>query len=200
MYQKLSKPFFDFFFALIFGLVISPLVLLVGFLLAIHLKGNPFFFQRRPGKNERVFTLIKFRTMRNMTDASGKLLSDAQRLTKFGKWVRSTSLDELPQVINILKGEMSWVGPRPLLPEYLPLYNDFQGQRHEVRPGITGWAQVNGRNQISWNDKFELDVFYVKRISFALDCKILLKTLQKVVTRSDISQKGNVTMPPFKGN
>ncbi len=162
-------------------------------------KGTPFFFQARPGKKERIFKIIKFKTMSDEKDASGALLPDAQRLTAIGRWVRSASLDEIPQLLNVIKGDMSLVGPRPLLPEYLPLYNDIQRKRHEVRPGITGYAQVHGRNAISWERKFELDVYYVKHQSFLLDVNILWKTLFKVFLRKDINTENTATTIPFKG-
>lgn len=158
------------------------------------------FFQERPGKDEKIFRVIKFKTMNDRRDASGKLLPDAQRLTRVGKFVRSTSLDEIPQLLNVIKGDMSLIGPRPLLVQYLPLYNETQRRRHEVRPGITGWAQVNGRNAISWQQKFAYDVWYVDHISLSLDCKILLKTIRKVFKREGISSDTSVTMEAFKGN
>jgi len=161
--------------------------------------GNPFFTQLRPGLNERLFRLIKFKTMNDKIDNQGKLLSDAQRLTKVGKFIRSMSLDELPQLINVLKGDMSLIGPRPLLVKYLPRYSKEQARRHEVRPGITGWAQVNGRNTISWNKKLELDVFYVDNLSFVLDLKILFLTLVKVIKREDINSATSATMEEFLG-
>src|SRR5690606_16659658 len=161
--------------------------------------GQPFFVQPRPGKNEKLFKIVKFKTMNDRKDANGKLLPDADRLTPIGKWVRKTSLDEIPQLINVLKGDMSLVGPRPLLPEYLPLYNDRQRRRHEVHPGITGWAQVNGRNAISWTRKFELDVYYVDHVSFALDMKILWLTVMKVVRREGLNQSGQSPMERFDG-
>ena len=200
MYRTLIKPFFDFTCALLGLVVLSPIFLVVWIGLAIANNGKPFFYQRRPGKGERIFTIIKFRTMNDKRDAQGNLLPDAERLTAVGAFVRKTSLDEIPQLLNVLKGDMSLVGPRPLLPEYLPLYNEHQRKRHEVRPGITGWAQVNGRNAVSWERKFELDVWYVKNISFWLDLKILFLTIKKVFIREGISQKGQVTAERFKGN
>lgn len=180
-------------------LLFIPLFLVITALLWGANKGSPFFFQRRPGKNGRVFWLIKFRTMNNRKDASGELLPDAMRLTSLGRFIRKTSLDELPQLINVIKGDMSLVGPRPLLVEYLPLYTALQNRRHEVRPGITGWAQVNGRNAISWKQKFELDIWYVDHLSWQLDCKILWMTMKKVFKTEGISQQGHATMPAFKG-
>lgn len=162
-------------------------------------KGFPFFVQRRPGKGEKIFRLIKFRTMTNARDANGELLPDDKRLTRFGTMIRKTSLDEIPQLINVIKGDMSLIGPRPLLIEYLPRYSAIQKRRHEVRPGITGWAQVNGRNAISWERKFELDVWYVDHLNLKLDIRILMLTLKKVVKPEGISQEGHATMPVFKG-
>jgi undecaprenyl phosphate N,N'-diacetylbacillosamine 1-phosphate transferase len=162
--------------------------------------GKPFFYQLRPGLNAKIFKIVKFKTMNDMKDAEGNLLSDAKRLTKIGSFVRKTSLDELPQLLNVIRGEMSLIGPRPLLPEYLPLYDANQRKRHDVRPGITGWAQVNGRNAISWQQKFEYDVWYVEHFSFGLDIKILFLTLKKVFFREGISQEGQVTAKAFKGN
>lgn len=162
--------------------------------------GAPFFTQRRPGKNGKIFTIIKFRTMSNKRDSNGELLPDAARLSRIGRFVRSTSLDELPQLFNVLMMQMSLVGPRPLLPEYLPLYDDFQRQRHLVKPGITGYAQVNGRNAVSWEKKFELDVYYVKNCSFVLDLQIILNTIRKVIIRDGINAENTVTTEPFTGN
>ncbi|AXY75544.1 sugar transferase [Paraflavitalea soli] len=180
-------------------LLFTPLFLLITVLLWASNKGSPFFFQQRPGKNGRVFWLVKFRTMNNRKNASGQLLPDEVRLTSLGKFIRKTSLDELPQLINVIKGDMSLIGPRPLLVEYLPLYTTQQNRRHEVRPGITGWAQVNGRNDISWEQKFELDVWYVDHISWQLDSRIIVLTLKKVFKTEGISQQGHATMPAFKG-
>ena len=189
----------DFFAALVLLGILSPLLLVVILLLTFANGGKPFFFQKRPGKGERIFTIVKFKTMNDRKDEDGGLLPDAERLTPIGRFVRSTSLDEVPQLINVLKGQMSIVGPRPLLPQYLPLYNDEQRKRHLVRPGITGWAQVHGRNAISWEEKFALDLYYVKRISFVLDIRILIKTLQKVFLRSDINSEGSATTEAFTG-
>lgn len=158
-----------------------------------------FFFQERPGKNGKIFKVVKFKTMTDERDADGKLLPDAQRLTKVGRFVRSTSIDELPQLWNVFKGDMSLIGPRPLMVKYLPLYSPIQARRHEVRPGITGWAQINGRNNITWTKKFEMDVWYVDNLSFLLDCKIVLTTVKKVIVRSDISKEGEATTDPFNG-
>lgn len=189
----------DFICALLGILLVSPLLIFVTIGLFIANAGKPFFIQRRPGKNGKIFKIIKFKTMNEMKDSEGNLLSDADRLTKIGSFVRKTSLDEIPQLLNVLKGEMSLIGPRPLLPEYLALYNDFQKQRHEVKPGITGWAQVNGRNAISWTQKFEYDVWYVKNMSFILDLKIIVKTLQKVIKREGINATNVVTTERFNG-
>ena len=181
-------------------LIASPLIILVTVGLFFANRGKPFFFQQRPGKNSRIFRIIKFKTMNDKRGADGELLPDSERLTKIGAFVRKTSLDEIPQLINVLKGDMSLIGPRPLLVQYLALYNEKQARRHEVRPGITGWAQVNGRNAIGWQQKFEYDVWYVDNMSFALDMKIVWLTLKKVVVREGISQEGQATMEAFKGN
>ena len=200
MYKKIIKRFLDFVIALIGLVLILPLFVLaiVGLFFANH--GKPFFLQPRPGKNGKIFKIIKFKTKNDKKESEGNLLSDAKRLTKVGAFVRKTSLDEIPQLINVLKGDMSLIGPRPLLPEYLPLYNDFQKRRHEVKPGITGWAQVNGRNAINWQQKFEYDVWYVENISFLLDCKIVFLTIKKVFKREGISAENSVSAEAFKGN
>ena len=200
MYKNHLKCIFDFLVALIGLVFLSPIFIIVTIGLYIANQGKPFFFQRRPGLNERIFSIIKFKTMNDKKDANGNLLSDAERLTPIGAFVRKTSLDEIPQLINVIKGDMSLIGPRPLLPEYLPLYSTEQKKRHKVRPGITGWAQVNGRNAISWTKKFELDVWYVENISFLLDLKILFLTIKKVFVREGISQTGQATMEMFKGD
>ena len=200
MYKTLIKPFFDFTVALIGVLLLSPILIVATIALFIANQGKPFFLQPRPGKNGTIFTIIKFKTMNDKKDAAGNLLSDAERLTKIGALVRKTSLDEIPQLINVLKGDMSLIGPRPLLIEYLPLYSEVQRRRHEVRPGITGWAQINGRNAIRWQQKFEYDVWYVNNMSFLLDIKILFLTVKKVFVREGISQDGQVTIEVFKGN
>jgi undecaprenyl phosphate N,N'-diacetylbacillosamine 1-phosphate transferase len=200
MYKKIIKKFLDFVIALIGLVLILPLFVLVivGLFFVNH--GKTFFFQIRPGKNGRLFKIIKFKTMNDKKDSEGNLLSDEYRLTKIGAFVRKTSLDEIPQLLNVLKGDMSLIGPRPLLPEYLPLYNESQRRRHKVKPGITGWAQVNGRNAISWKQKFEYDVWYVKNISFVLDCKILFLTIKKVFKREGITADNSVSTEVFKGN
>lgn len=181
--------------------MLSPVLILIWVGLKIANKeAGAFFCQERPGKDEKIFKVIKFKSMNDKSDNNGNLLSDAERLTKIGNFIRKTSLDELPQLLNVLKGDMSLIGPRPLLVKYLPLYNEEQKRRHNVRPGITGWAQVNGRNAISWEQKFEYDVWYVDNISFALDLKIVLLTIKKVFVREGISQDGQATMEYFKGN
>lgn len=200
MYKSFFKRIIDFFSALVGIVFLIPVFVLIIILLSISNKGKPFFFQVRPGKNEKLFKIIKFKTMNEAIDSEGNLLDDAQRLTKIGKFVRKTSLDELPQLFNVLTGSMSLIGPRPLLPEYLPLYNDRQKKRHLVKPGITGWAQVNGRNAISWQEKFEYDVWYVENLTFILDIKILLKTILKVIKSKDINTEGVATTIKFKGN
>ena len=200
MYKSTLKPIFDFLAAFIGLLVLSPIFICTTIALAIANQGKPFFFQKRPGKNERIFSIIKFKTMNDKKDAQGNLLSDAERLTGVGKFVRKTSLDEIPQLINVLKGDMSFVGPRPLLTEYLPLYNEEQRQRHHVRPGITGWAQINGRNTLSWKEKFKFDVYYVDNISFLFDLKIVIKTVFYIFKSSDVNQKGTSSVEYFNGN
>jgi len=197
VYKTTIKPNLDFFAAL-FGLILlSPIFVIVTLLLATANNGKPFFFQTRPGENERLFSIIKFKTMNDKKDKNGKLLPDAERLTAVGKFVRKTSLDEIPQLLNVLKGDMSLVGPRPLLPEYLPLYTLEQKRRHDVKPGITGWAQVNGRNAINWEEKFKFDCWYVNNQSFLLDFKILILTVKKVLTADGISPKNQPIMPTF---
>lgn len=201
MYKYFLKRFFDFLLALIGFIIISPVFLLLWICLSIANKGaGAFFLQERPGKDEKIFRVIKFKTMNDRRDASGKLLPDAQRLPRVGRFVRSTSLDEIPQLLNVIKGDMSLIGPRPLLVQYLRLYNETQRRRHEVRPGITGWAQVNGRNAISWQQKFTYDVWYVDNVSLSLDFKILLRTIQKVFKREGISSDTSTTMEAFNGN
>ena len=194
------KRFFDVTVALCALLFLLPIVIFVALLIRIKLGSPILFTQERPGLNGRVFKMMKFRTMLDGKDKEGNLLPDEQRMTKFGAFLRSTSLDELPGLLNVLKGDMSLVGPRPLLVQYLPLYNEEQARRHNVRPGITGWAQVNGRNAISWEEKFKLDVWYVDNKSFLLDLKILFLTVKKVFVREGISADGHVTITPFKGS
>ncbi|WP_312751885.1 sugar transferase [Epilithonimonas hominis] len=200
MYRNFLKPLFDYTFSFLLILILSPLFLLIILLLYFFNQRNVFFFQSRPGKNERIFQIIKFKTMTDEKDMHGNLLPDEKRLTKMGKFVRKTSLDELPQLFNVLKGDMSFIGPRPLLVSYLTLYNDEQKKRHHVKPGITGWAQVNGRNAITWEQKFIFDVFYVNNISFTLDLKIFLLTIKKVLKSEGINTIGVATTESFKGN
>lgn len=200
LYRSFFKPLLDRLVAFFALIILSPLLIILAFLVRIKLGSPVFFSQIRPGKDERPFKLYKFRTMNNRTDSSGKLLDDAQRLTRFGRFLRSTSMDELPELINVLAGKMSFVGPRPLLMQYLPLYNDFQKRRHEIKPGLTGLAQVNGRNAIRWDDKFALDVEYVDRVSFFLDIRILLMTVKSVFLREGINAGESVTMEVFRGS
>jgi|TARA_B110000238_G_C16142929_1_gene447427 lipopolysaccharide/colanic/teichoic acid biosynthesis glycosyltransferase len=200
MYRKNFKRILDIITSFVGLVLLFPILVITTILLAIANQGKPFFFQVRPGKNETLFHIIKFRTMADTTDVNGNLLPDALRMTKIGSFVRKTSLDELPQLINVLLGDMSIIGPRPLLPGYLTLYSDFQNRRHEVKPGITGWAQVNGRNTISWAKKFEYDVWYVGHISFLVDMKILLLTVQKVFRSEGIHLEGQATTETFNGN
>ncbi len=194
------KPLCDFIFASIVFLLLSPVFFVLMVFLAFSNRGNIFFTQKRPGKNGKVFQVIKFKTMNDKKDENGSFLPDSERLTPIGQFVRKSSLDEIPQLLNVIKGDMSIVGPRPLLVEYLPLYNEEQQRRHNVRPGITGWAQINGRNAISWKSKFELDVWYVENQSFLLDLKIMFLTIKKVVKSEGISSNTAVTMEKFKGN
>ncbi len=200
MYRLVIKSIIDYCVSLVVLIVLFLVLFGVTVLLFIANYGKPFFFQLRPGKNERIFKIIKFKTMNDKKDSNGNLLPDARRLTKIGQFVRKTSLDELPQLINVLKGDMSLIGPRPLLPEYLPLYNETQKRRHEVKPGITGWAQVNGRNAISWEQKFEYDVWYVDHFTFLLDLKIVYLTIKKVFKREGITSENSVSAEAFKGN
>lgn len=200
MYAKFLKRPLDFILSLCAILVLSPLLLFLTVVGAFAMKGNPFFTQLRPGKNEKIFRLIKFRTMTCETDETGKPLPDEKRLTKYGKFLRSTSLDELPELFNILKGDMSIVGPRPLLVKYLPLYNEHQKRRHSVRPGLTGLAQINGRNLVSWEQRFDFDVNYVENVSFLNDCKIILGTITAVLKSEGISSETAATMEEFYGS
>lgn len=200
MYTNFLKTLFDFIAALLGFLILSPVFIFIVIFLCIANQGMPFFFQQRPGKNGKAFHVIKFKTMNDKKDERGNLLPDGDRLTKIGSFIRKTSLDEVPQLLNVIKGDMSLVGPRPLLMEYLSLYNENQARRHHVKPGITGWAQVNGRNAISWEQKFEYDVWYVDNISFPLDIKILFMTVLKVFKSEGISQDGQSTAEKFKGN
>lgn len=201
MYKHFLKRFLDFWIALIALVCISPLLIVVMLWLHVANKGaGAFFYQERPGKDGRIFRIIKYKTMTDECGADGELLPDEQRLTKVGRFVRSTSIDELPQLINVLKGDMALIGPRPLLVQYLPLYSKEQARRHEVRPGISGWAQCHGRNAISWTEKFKLDVWYVDHVSLLTDLKVAWLTIQKVLRRADISEQGHATMEVFNGH
>lgn len=200
MYRLFFKRFLDLLISLVAFLMLLPIFFVIIGILSITNNGSPLFFQRRPGRNENLFWLIKFKTMNDKCDSVGKLLPDSKRITRIGKVIRGSSLDEFPQLINVIFGQMSLVGPRPLLEEYLSLYNTRQKHRHDVRPGITGWAQVNGRNAISWEEKFEYDVWYVENLSFLLDVKIIVMTVMKVFKGEGISQKGHVTMEKFTGS
>ncbi|MBD5387033.1 sugar transferase [bacterium] len=201
LYRKFFKRAIDVTVSGCALLVLSiPLAAITAWLHFANKGAGAFFFQERPGKDGKIFRVVKFKTMTDERDADGMLLPDAQRLTKVGRFVRSTSIDELPQLWNVFKGDMSLIGPRPLMPKYLPLYSPTQARRHEVRPGITGWAQINGRNNISWGKKFEYDVWYVDNLSFLLDCKIIWQTIMKVIKRADISQEGQATAEAFNGH
>lgn len=200
MYRNFVKRFIDLISSFIGLIVIFPVLAVVTILLCFANSGKPFFFQVRPGKNGKLFRICKFKTMNDRKDANGNLLPDADRITRVGNFVRKTSLDEIPQLFNVLLGQMSLIGPRPLLPQYLPLYSEEQQRRHEVKPGITGWAQVNGRNAISWKLKFEYDVWYVENISFLLDIKIVYLTIKKVLKSEDINSANSATTEPFTGN
>ncbi|WP_207536129.1 sugar transferase [Desertivirga arenae] len=200
MYRFFLKRIFDLFIALLVLILTSPLVLVTYIILKIVNNGDAFFFQQRPGLHGKPFFIVKFKTMRDARDKNGRLLPDKDRLTAVGKLVRKLSIDELPQLLNVMKGDMSLIGPRPLLMDYLPLYSDFQKRRNEVKPGITGWAQVNGRNSISWEQKFALDVWYVDNMSLAVDFNILIMTVLKVLKASDINSSNEVPMPRFTGN
>ena len=200
MYKCHIKRLLDFVIAFIAFSIFIPVLLIITLFLCFVNQGKPFFFQIRPGRNGVLFKIIKFKTMNDKRDAHGNLLPDEHRLTSLGNFVRKTSLDEIPQLINVIKGDMSLIGPRPLLPEYLPLYSKEQLRRHEVRPGITGWAQINGRNAISWEQKFKLDIFYVNNLNFWLDLKIIILTMKKVVVKEGISSDTSVTMEKFTGN
>lgn len=201
MYKHALKRFFDFWIAFFTLVCISPLLVVVTLWLHVANKGaGAFFLQERPGKDGKIFKIIKYKTMTDERDAEGNMLPDEQRLTKVGRFVRSTSIDELPQLLNVLKGDMALIGPRPLLVQYLPLYSKEQARRHEVRPGITGWAQCHGRNAISWKEKFKLDVWYVDHVSLKTDLTVFLLTIQKVLKRVDISEQGHATMEVFNGH
>ena len=200
MYKIFFKPLLDFVLSFLGLIISSPIFLIVFIALLLANKGKVFFLQNRPGKNEEIFKIIKFRTMNDKKDAHGNLLPDEERLTSIGKLVRQTSLDEIPQLINVLLGNMSLIGPRPLLPEYLPLYNDVQKKRHLIKPGITGWAQINGRNAVEWEKKFMFDVWYVENLSFLLDLQIMFLTLKKVLKLEGVNREGEATNIAFKGN
>ena len=200
MYKIFFKPLLDFVLSFLGLIISSPIFLIVFIALLFANRGKVFFLQNRPGKNEEIFKIIKFRTMNDKRDAQGNLLPDEERLTSIGKLVRKTSLDEIPQLINVLLGNMSLIGPRPLLPEYLPLYNDFQKKRHHIKPGITGWAQINGRNAVEWEKKFKFDVWYVENMSFFLDLQIMFLTLKKVLKLEGVNREGEATNIAFKGN
>lgn len=201
MYKNVLKRFLDFWIAFVVLICISPLLVVVTLWLHVANKGaGAFFLQERPGKDGRIFKIIKYKTMTDERDAEGYLLPDEQRLTKVGRFVRSTSIDELPQLLNVLKGDMALIGPRPLLVQYLPLYSKEQARRHEVRPGISGWAQCHGRNAISWTEKFKLDVWYVDHVSLKTDLTVVWMTIQKVLRRADISEQGHATMEVFNGH
>lgn len=200
MHSIFFKRLIDLVLSFVLLIMFLPLLIVISLVLLIANEGKPFYLQKRPGKNEKIFTLIKFKTMNDNKDKNGVLLPPEQRVTSLGRVIRALSIDELPQLINVLKGDMSLIGPRPLLVEYLPLYDDFQRQRHKVLPGITGWAQVNGRNVISWEKRFEFDVYYANNISFALDIKIVWLTLKKVITREGVNKSENITMEKFEGS
>jgi undecaprenyl phosphate N,N'-diacetylbacillosamine 1-phosphate transferase len=200
MYKIFFKRFFDLIVGVVALILFGPFFIIVMIILVYNYKATPFFIQNRPGKNGIIFKLIKLKTMNEKKDSEGNLLSDSQRLTKVGRVIRKTSLDELPQILNIIKGEMSLIGPRPLLPEYLSLYNERQMKRHLVKPGVSGWAQVNGRNSISWQQKFEFDIWYVDNLSFLIDVKIFFMTFAKVFKSEGISQEGEITTTKFEGN
>lgn len=200
IYARYIKRMLDFILSLMAVIVLSPVFLLFTIIGAIQMNGNPFFLQERPGKDEKIFKLIKFRTMTNKKDECGNLLPDEQRLTAYGRFLRSTSIDELLEIFNILKGDMSIIGPRPLLVKYLPLYNDYQKHRHDVRPGLTGYAQVHGRNTVSWEEKFHMDVKYVQHITFIGDVRIFIETVFKVLKRDGVSSETSATMEEFKGS
>lgn len=200
MYKNFFKRVFDFCLSLVALILLSPIFLVFIIIGAIKMKGNPFFYQERPGKDEKIFKLIKFRSMTEEKDKDGNYLPDKDRLTAYGKWLRSTSIDELPELLNIVKGDMAIVGPRPLLPEYLPLYNERQRRRHEVRPGLTGLAMANGRNSLTWKQKFDYDIEYVDNVSLWMDIKIILKTVKAVISKEGVTSAGSETVEPFRGN
>lgn len=200
MYKNSIKSSLDFFFSLVGIVVLLPVFILIYCILSVANQDQPLFFQLRPGKNGKLFKIVKFKTMTDKKDVDGNLLPDSERLTKIGNFIRKTSLDEIPQLFNVLKGDMSLIGPRPLLPFYLDLYNDFQRRRNEVKPGITGWAQVNGRNNLPWQKRFQLDVWYVDNCSFLLDMKIIFLTIVKIFSFKDVNEDGKATSEEFQGN
>ncbi len=199
MYLKIIKPLFDFIFALIGLLILSPLFAIITLILSFTNNGKPFYFDRRPGLNEKIFLVIKFKTMNDKKDKNGVLLPDMERTTKIGKWIRKSSLDEIPQLLNVLIGQMSLIGPRPLWPSYLEFYSEEQKRRHNIKPGITGWAQINGRNSISWKQKFEYDVYYVDHVCLLIDIKIFFLTIKKVLYPEGINASEEITMEAFNG-
>nr|WP_073569767.1 sugar transferase [Algoriphagus zhangzhouensis] len=200
LYNKIGKRLVDLFLSSLLFLLLLPIFFILFLILSIHFRGNPIFTQPRPGLNSQIFQILKFKTMKDTLSAKGDLLPDSERITDLGRLVRKFSLDEIPQLLNVIKGDMSLVGPRPLLVEYLPLYSKEQIKRHDVRPGVTGWAQINGRNAISWEEKFQLDVYYVDHISIILDLKILFITFFNVIQGKGVSQQGHVSMGKFEGN
>lgn len=199
LYKNILKAVIDYCGAVFILILVSPVLFFITCILLLANKGKVFFIQPRPGKNGKVFRIFKFRTMNDKRDSNGNLLPDNKRITFVGHLLRNTSLDELPQLLNVVKGDLSFIGPRPLLTDYLPLYNNFQRRRHEVKPGITGWAQVNGRNELTWNERFKMDIWYIDNLSFSLDCKIVFLTLIKVINRKGVSSKNYVTMERFSG-
>lgn len=200
MYSHIFKRIIDILLSLLILIVTLPIMIVVLLILLFANRGKVFFFQLRPGMNNKLFTIIKLKTMTDSRDLNGNLFDESKRITFIGKWIRALSLDEIPQLINVLKGDMSLIGPRPLLPEYLEMYNSFQLRRHEVRPGITGWAQINGRNSVTWDDRFQMDIWYVDNLSFKLDCKIFIKTIKKVFTNEGGVPDNGVVMVKFTGN
>ena len=200
LYRNYLKRSIDFIFALVLIILTSPLIIVISAILFFTNNGKVFFIQPRPGKNEKIFFIIKFRTMNDKKNENGELLPDNERITRIGRFIRKNSIDELPQLVNVLSGDLSLIGPRPLLVDYLPLYSDYQRRRHEVKPGITGWAQINGRNAITWNEKLKLDIWYVENISFFLDIRIIFSTVKKVFRSENVNSNKTITMAKFSGN